>query len=167
MFRELRGFVCRRVLWKSLIKDGELWTAVAVGLSSYWYLKHNPVVLLGIKRHLSDLLTTISVVFGFALAALLFYIQAAGVWAEDKRVESIANKLVDWHTWTLLCLLGLMGYIVLLWAFERYFINTVRYSLFAFLVFLVCYVGCQILNHTLTIWWVFKRRKHLTEGNKR
>ena len=73
-----------------------------------------------VRQHFGDLLSATSIVFGFALAALLFYIQAAAAWAKDPDVDRVANKSVDWHVWTIVCMLFLIGYMLGLWSFGVY-----------------------------------------------
>lgn len=165
MYLELAHFsrriVCTRAFWK----DGELWTAVVGGVACYCWLGADPSVVERIRQHFGDLLGVASIVFGFALAALLFYVQAAGEWATKPGVGKVAEKLVDWHVWTILCLLALIGYILGLWALGIYLDNqsVTGKMAYAFLAFLILYSGFQHLNHTLTIWWVFQNRGRLTK----
>jgi len=35
----------------------------------------------------------------------------------DEKVARVAEKIVDWHVWTILCMLFLIGYPLGLWAF--------------------------------------------------
>jgi uncharacterized membrane protein YbjE (DUF340 family) len=166
MYYELGDFARRVLLQKSIWKDGELWTAIVGGIASYFWLRYDPAMIEKIRQHLGDLLSTTSIVFGFALAALLFYIQAAAAWSKDKQVEKVADKIVDWHVWTIVCLLILIGWLIGLWALGVYldytsWIATIPY---AFLVFLLLYSGLQILNHALTIWWSFRNRDKLNPG---
>lgn len=165
MYRELAYFGRHLLCQKSIWKDGELWTAVAGGVASYFWYQHDPGVLVHIRDHFGDLLSATSIVFGFALAALLFYIQAAAAWAKDEKVERVAEKIVDWHVWTILCMLGLIAYLLALWSVTIYLDHTsaAAFGLYAFLTFLLLYCGLQILNHTLTIWWSFRNRKKLAD----
>jgi len=163
MYRELGTFARRMLTQKSLWKDGEIWTAALLGVGAYLLFRKDPVMIEKIRHHFGDLLTTISIVFGFVLAALLFYIQAASLWAKDENIGRVADKIVDWHVWTIVCMLGLIGYILGLWSLGVYldFRSRLCFGLHAFLVFLVPYCGFQILDHTLTVWWSFRRRNHL------
>jgi len=162
----------RRVLFsKSIWTDGELWSAVVGGVAAWFWFRHDPAVIGKIREHFGDLLSASSIVFGFALAALLFYIQAAAVWAKDKKVARVADMIVDWHVWTIVCMLFLIGYMLGLWSLGIYLENKSRFviGLYAFLVFLLFYCGLQILNHTLTVWWSFRNRAKLNsldENNK-
>ncbi len=163
MYYEL-GLFCRRVLFqKSIWKDGELWTAVAAGLAAYFWFSHDPAIILKVRQHFGYLLSATSIVFGFALAALLFYIQAAAAWARDAQVTRVADKIVDWHVWTIVCMLFLIGYLLGLWSLGVYLDNRscLAFGLYAFLVFQLFYCGLQILNHTLTVWWSFRTRDRL------
>jgi len=163
MYKELGRFICPVIFQKSIWKDGELWTAVAGGAAAFFWFRYDPTIIEKVREHFGDLLSATSIVFGFALAALLFYIQAAGVWAKDKRVTRIADKIVDWHVWTIVCILFLIGYLLLLWSFGVYLDNNsnLAFVLYAILAFQLLFCGFQILNHTLTIWWSFRNRKRL------
>ncbi len=164
MYREIGTFAIHMLRQKALWKDGELWTALAGGVAAYCLFRHDPTMIEKIRHHLNDLLTTISIVFGFVLAALLFYIQAAAAWAKDDNITRIANKIVDWHVWTIVCMLVLIGYLLGLWSLGSYLrvCSRLFVCLHAFLVFLVLYCGFQILNHTLTVWWWFSKRNQLS-----
>lgn len=160
MYYELGAFARRVMFQKSIWKDGELWTAVAGGVAAFVWFRHDPVVIEKVRQHFGDLLSATSIVFGFVLAALLFYIQAAAAWAKDTKVANVANKLVDWHVWTIVCMLFLIGYLLALWSFGVYLDNRTSpaFVLYAFLVFQILYCGFQILNHALTVWWSFRAR---------
>ena len=105
MYYEIREFVseavCDRVLWK----DGEFWTALAVGSGVGLWCHFDANAIPGIRSHFGDLLSVTSIIFGFVLTTLFFYVQAAGSWADDPKVKKVAERLVDWHVWTILCLL--------------------------------------------------------------
>jgi len=167
MYFELKDFMKKVIVQKSIWKDGEFWTALAGSVGTYFWYNYDPNIIPGIRHHFNDLLTITSIIFGFALAALLFYIQAAGEWAHEKKVVKVAEKIVDWHVWTIICMLTLIGYTLVLWSFDRYlpsnaFILPILYSI---LSFLLLYCGFQILNHTLTVWWSFRNRERLGKGN--
>lgn len=163
MYWEFSQFFRQVIIQKSFWKDGEFWTAICCSIASFFWFKYDPEILLGIKNHFNDLLTITSIVFGFALAALLFYIQAASAWSRDKKVIIVAEKIVDWHVWTILSLLFLIAYILALWSFGRYLTYTNSYTLclYSILVFLFLYCGFQIFNHSLTVWWSFRNRDKL------
>lgn len=170
MYSETLHFIRRIIFQKSVWKDGELWTAALGGIASLCWLHWDLSSIEKIRQHFGDILNVTSIVFGFALAAMIFYIEAAGTWATNSRVRKVAERLVDWHVWTLLCLLSLLSYILGLWALGQYLDNSKTWviGLYAFLCFLVLYCGFQILNHTLTVWWAFHRRSALnhTPGSK-
>jgi len=163
MYYELGVFMRCVLFRKSIWTDGELWTAVAGGIAAWFWFRHDPAVIGKIREHFGDLLSATSIVFGFALAALLFYIQAAGAWAKETKVAHVAEMIVDWHVWTIVCMLFLIGYMLGLWSLGIYINNQSRlaFVLYAFLVFQLIYSGLQILNHTLTVWWSFKNRDNL------
>src|SRR5437867_3094536 len=149
MYKELGVFIrhiaCRKAIWK----DGELWTA-AIGavVAGFWFY-YQPQVIVRIRSHFGDLMSVTSIIFGFVLTALIFYIQASGSWSADERVQRVAHSLVNWHVWTILCLLSLIGYVLFLWAVGPYLTQgpvsgAIQY---AALAFLILYIGFQILNH--------------------
>ena len=163
MYCELGTFMRRMLLHNSIWSDGEFWTAVAGGFAAWFWFRYDPAIIGKIREHFGDLLSATSIVFGFALAALLFYIQAAAAWAKDTKVARTADMIVDWHVWTVVCLLFLVGYMLGLWSLGGYLDNQSPFArtLYALLVFQVLYCGLQILNHTLTIWWSFNNRNKL------
>jgi len=166
MYYELAIFA-RHVLFKKPIwKDGELWTSLAGFAVAFFWFRRDPAMIEKVRQHFGDLLSATSIVFGFALAALLFYIQAAAAWAKNDKVASVANKIVDWHVWTILCMLLLIGYLLVLWSFGGYLDNrsNLSFGLYASLAFLLIYCGLQILNHTLTVWWSFRIRNRFNSA---
>ena len=167
MYYELKDYLHKVIFQKSIWKDGELWTAILGSVGAYFWYKYDPSIIPKIRNHFNELLTITSIIFGFALAALLFYIQAAGEWAKDKRVIRVAEKIVDWHVWTIVCMLFLIGYTLALWSFDRYLPidSRIIQILYSFLFFLLLYCGFQILNHTLTVWWSFRNRERLAQNN--
>lgn len=168
MYKELGTFVSHIVRQKAIWKDGELWTAVVGGFAGGVVFYSSPAVMDSIKGHFSDSLTITSIVFGFVLSTLTFYISAASNWKQEDRVAKVAQKLVDWHVWTVLCMLLLIGYTVALWAVDRMDTQVLglRGLTYAVLVFINLYVACQILNHTLTLWWVYNKRSTLEREHK-
>ncbi len=163
MYKEIKKF-SRAVLGKKGVwKDGDIWTAILGGGLAFYWVAHDCSAIPRIRHHFSDLLLVTSIVFGFALSAMIFYIQAAGSWSKDREVAAIAEKIVDWHVWTIVCLLFLIGYSIALWAFGNYLTKYVIIArlLYACLAFQFLYCGFQILNHSLTIWWSFKNRTRL------
>lgn len=166
MYYELNHFFQRVVFQKALWKDGDFWTALIGGIGAYFWFSSDPIAIASIREHLDDLLTTASILFGFAIASLLFYIQAVAAWVKTDGVARVADKIIDWHVWTILCLLFLLGYTLAIWAFSKYLTYGMPFVhiLYAFLCFLILYCGLQILNHSLTIWWSFRNRSRLNRS---
>lgn len=160
MYKELARFV-KSVAGQTVIyKDGEFVTAVAVAGLSALGLYFYPSYMDGVKKHLADILTATSIIFGFALSTLTFYISAASNWKHDEKVQRAAQKLIDWHVWTIIWLLILMGYVVFVWILDPLLPpkSLPRVGVFAVLVFISVYVGGQILNHALTLHWFYRQR---------
>ena len=86
MYFELSTFARRVLFQKSIWKDGELWTAVVGSFAAYFWFSYDLTMIEKVRQHFGDLLSATSIVFGFALAALLFYIQAAAAWAKDDKI---------------------------------------------------------------------------------
>lgn len=166
MYHELGVFIRRVLFRKSIWIDGELWTAVIGGVATFFWFRHDLTVIDKIRGHFGYLLSAASIVFGFTLAALLFYIQAAAAWKKDTKVVQVAEMIIDWHVWTIVCMLFLIGYVLGLWSLGIYLDNKSRITigLYAFLVFQVLYCGLQILNHTMTVWWSFRNREQLSSS---
>jgi hypothetical protein len=161
MYYELGYFLRRIITQKPFWKDGDLWTAVISGVLSYVWFLYDPSSMDKIRQHFRDLLSAISIIFGFSLTGLLFYIQTSSSW--QKEVARIADKIVDRHVWTIICLLFLIGYVIVLWSIGIYIDHRciLGRSLYSVLTLSVVYSGCQILNHSLTIWWFFRKRDDL------
>jgi hypothetical protein len=163
MYKELLSFTRDVLRTRAIWRDGELWTAALGGLVAGAWLAWNPAVVAAVREHFGDILTVASIIFGFVMTTLVFYVQAASSWSKDERVRNVALKLIDWHVWTVVCLLALIGYIVFLWACGMslpqgpWWIG-VEYGL---LTFLCLYCGFQILNHALTVRWTFRRSQDL------
>jgi hypothetical protein len=153
---------CKQVCpQKSYWKDGELWTAIILGILSFFWLKWDYEIIDCIRNHLGDLLNIVGILFGFTLAALVFYIEAAGNWAERDKVQKVADLIIDRHVWTVLWLLFHIGFTIFVWTIGRYTCKIVwlHCLVHAGLIFITLYCGFQIFNHTLTVWWQFRNRK--------
>jgi hypothetical protein len=163
MYKEIGEFVWNVGFDRRLYKDGEFWTSLLIGAAMGYWIFIDPSWIDRIRSHFGDLLSVASIVFGFVLSTLFFYIQAAGTWANDKKVSAVAESLVDHHVWTIFSLLTFLAYIVLLWAFGKpeYFNHQWLTGIYSVLVFLGSYCGLQILNQVLTIRWAFRRRHRL------
>lgn len=163
MYQEIGEFLWHMGRRQKLWKDGELWTALVVGGLAGWMFYCDPSTVDLVRDRFGELLTVASIVFGFVLTTLFFYIQAAGEWSKDQRVARVAEKLVDWHVWTVMCLLALVGLIVVLWIAKGFFTTGITRSAVshAALVFLSAYCSFQIINHVLTVRWVFGKRSVL------
>ena len=168
MYKEIGEFIKNVGFDGRLYNDGEFWTAALIGVGIGFWIHCEPTWITAIRNHFADLLSVTSIVFGFVLTTLFFYIQAAGTWSEDDNVQEVASSLIDHHVWTVVSLLFLIGYVVFLWIFAKptswyAWPLTIGYS---FLVFLICYCGFQILNQVLTIRWAFRRRHRLLPPSK-
>lgn len=159
MYHELGEFLRHMGHRQKLWKDGELWTALVLGGLAGWLFYCDSATIETVRDKFGELLTVTSIIFGFVLTTLIFYIQAAGEWSRDPRVSRVAEKLVDWHVWTVMCLLVLVGLIILLWFAKGFFTaGTIRPAVsHAAFVFLASYCSFQIINHVLTVRWVFRK----------
>lgn len=167
MYKELWGFFFVVARQRSLVRDGELWTAAIVAAISVPIFHDWPVWMQHVADHFNDLLTVLSIVFGFVLTALGFHVQAAQIWRRDERVSRVADLIVDWHVWTLLWLLFTLGSILVLWGVQGHLSQRLwtKSALYSGLVFTVSYSVFQILNHVLTVWWVFRNRDRLVDNS--
>ena len=163
MYREIGEVVKNVGSDKRLWRDGEFWTALLLGIGAGVWFYIAPSMIIDIRSHFGDLLSVTSIVFGFILTTLFFYIQAAGTWSNEPRVKAVAESLVDHHVWTVVSHLVLIGYILFLWVFGRpdWWSLCALAATYGVLVFLVAYCGFQILNHILTVRWSFMRRQGL------
>ncbi|MFQ5799731.1 MAG: hypothetical protein ACE5JU_09535 [Candidatus Binatia bacterium] len=69
----------------------------------------------------------------------------------------MADKIVNWHVQTIICMLLLIAYLLGLCSFGVYLDNRsdLVFGLYSFLTFQLLYCGLQIFNHRLTVWWSF------------
>ena len=118
-----------------------------------------------IRQHFDTLVDVISIIFGFALTSLLFYIEAFSRWSRRINEQAVARRIIDGHVWTVLSLLGLLGYIFILWGFGRYCQNLAFMCgiLYGILGGYIIYCGLQIVSHTLVVRWAFYRRDTLED----
>lgn len=163
MYKEIGEFVWNVGFDRRLYRDGEFWTSVLVAVAMGTLFHFDPDWINRIRGHFGDLLTVTSIVFGFVLSTLFFYIQAAGTWSRDERVKAVANALVDHHVWTVVSLLVLIAFILFLWSFGtlHFFGQPWLTGLYGILVFLCSYCGLQVLNQVLTVRWAFKKQSRL------
>ena len=166
MYHELGEFLWQIGHRKALWADGELWTALVLSGLAGWLFHCDPAAISAVRERFGELLAVSSIVFGFVLTAMMFYIQASSDWSRNPSVNRVAKKLVDWHVWTVMCLLVLIGLIIFMWLAEDIFTTgAVRPAVsHAALVFLALYCSFQILNHVLTVRWVARRRFALRDG---
>lgn len=168
MYYELGEFFGHMLRRHRLWKDGEFCTAAVVGLLATGLFFKYPNTIQSVRDRFGDLLTVTSIIFGFVLTTLVFYIQAARGWSKNPQVTRIAEKLVDWHVWTIFCLLALMSGLIIVWICKGHFTKPIWWAAIShgLLVFLAAYCGFQIINHTLTVRWVFRKRHVLHNGTR-
>jgi len=158
MYKEAATFLKHIARQKPIWKDGELGTAFVISVAFGFIMHQCPALIDGIKEQFSDILTVSSIVFGFLMTTLVFYVEMATGWSKDAKVRQVANKIVDWQVWSILCLLAQLAYAMALHAVD----GRVNFGLngraiwFAILVFLTAYPGFQLINHTLIIWWTHR-----------
>ncbi|MCC7479214.1 hypothetical protein IT575_12250 [bacterium] len=149
-------------IWKQrnpFWKDDELWLSIALSIAGGVWHYCNQEMFEPLRVGLSDVLTVASILFGFVLSTLLFYIDAAGSWADKKPIRRVAAMLVDEQIWTVVTLLTTIAYVAVLKFTDLLYIHNlpIRSALHAALFFSLIYPGFQLLNHALTVRWVFKR----------
>jgi hypothetical protein len=185
MYKELFHYFRHMRERKELWKDGEFVTAVISAAIAVPVFIKRPDLMDGIRSQLGSLLSATSIIFGFALSTLTFYIAAVSRFASTDKIEQdsetdpadkqrrieaikrVANKLVDWHVWTVLCLLLLVVWILVVWIIDSGNVGRrfcYRIATYSALVFLTFYSGGQVVNHCLTLWWYHYRRDELESG---
>ena len=117
MYQELARFLGHITRQTSLWKDGELWTAVIGGIVCGLWFYFEPSLISRVRQNFGQLLSAAQIAFGFILAVLALYIQAIAAWSDEPEVRRVARKIIDWHVWTILCFLILIGYLGVLWMF--------------------------------------------------
>jgi vacuolar-type H+-ATPase subunit I/STV1 len=168
MYKETRIFLWQILRQKAIWKDGELWTSLVVAAAACWWFHRSPDAIDGLKQQLSDILTISSIVFGFVMTTLALFAEVTTGWSKEPKVKRVVGKIFDWQTWSVLCLMLQMAYIVAIRLADGR-INlglNCRPLWFAMLVFATIYAGCQVWNHTLTIWWAFRDPSKLEPPEK-
>jgi hypothetical protein len=157
MYKETGQFLLHIVRQRSIFKDGELYTSLAVGILFGCWMHHDPSVITGISQQLSDILTVSSIVFGFIMTTLALYAEVTNGWSRDKKVQRVTGKIIDWQVWTIASLMAQIGFLIILRLVDGR-INlglNCRPVWYAILVFLSVYAALQIWNQTLIAWWAF------------
>lgn len=168
MYKELGQFVTKASGKSALVRDGELWTSVIAALAAVWLFNKDPTYISRLRSHLGDLLTILSLAFGFILAAHTFYVAAIAGWAgnvtsgyrQSSAVRRASAKLVSWNTWAILWTLITIAWVVVVWTFDQRAAldrSGPRLAAYGGIVFGTIYVGCQALNQALTLWWFHGR----------
>jgi ABC-type transport system involved in cytochrome bd biosynthesis fused ATPase/permease subunit len=168
MFKELRTFVGEIRKDRAIWKDGELWTAMLAAASSAVLLRNRPDLIPQMRAHFPDLLTTLSIVFGFALTTTALYVGSVATWSsnensawrQDARVRRAAERLVNWNVWAMLWIVATLTWTIFLWTVDEYPAGDhswPRILLYSFLVFSAFYAGGQIVNQVLTLTWFHKK----------
>ncbi|MBX3458572.1 MAG: hypothetical protein KF696_01255 [Planctomycetes bacterium] len=172
MYAELWSYTKEAWQRSPFLKDGEFWTGVACGAGAYTAFSIQPELLSSAQDQLPNILTIVSILFGFVVSALVYYIQAAKEWSAKENVRKVAQKLIDWQVWTILTLLLALFLSLFLAVWQpvpKPFDGDVAWYVaivFAALAWLLSYGLFQIVNHTLIAWWVFKNVKRLTDEPK-
>ena len=165
MYNELGHFCCRVLKQKTVWLSGEFLTSLTIGCGSFvlfHYVDIDKKIIDACYNNLANLLTVVSIIFGFALSSFLFYVQIADSWVDDQNVKKIVGKIVDWNAWTVICILFLMTYMLVLLVANNFIGSLmVKEIIYAFLFFLISYCILQLVCHTLLIWWTFQNRDRL------
>jgi hypothetical protein len=152
---------------KPFLRDGELGTSLLFGVVVAIWCHCDPTFVPRIRSHFGDLLTVVSIIFGFVLTTMFFHVEAAENWGDHPAVLSVASRLVLRDVFAVFSFLVLLMYIVALWAIGGH----PRLSPWSWpythgtLAFLSAYSGLQIVNQTLTLRWAFMRR-HVLKASK-
>lgn len=162
MYNELRKFSCSILKQSAIWLSGELLTAIAVGVVSFGLFHHidlNGEIVKTCHDNMGNLLTVVSIIFGFALTSFLHYVQIADTWRNDPKVQNVAKRIVDWNAWTVICILFLMMYMMVLLIAHNFIKDKIYKDIaYSVLVFLIFYCTLQLVCHTLVIWWNFQKR---------
>lgn len=149
-------------------RDGEFWTAVVVAGAAFWWIGEDLSRADALRERFSDVLTVASILLGFVLAMLTSYLGGAVRWKQSAQAQSIGQKVMDWHVWTVVWVLAWIAATIALWGWNPknngpWAYTTAVAAAYSAFVFLGVFIAGQILNHALTLWWVFKRRDDLIE----
>ncbi|MDO4584908.1 MAG: hypothetical protein Q4D62_12490 [Planctomycetia bacterium] len=165
MYHELIEFggniLKRREIWLS----GEFLTSIAIGIASFvvfHYIDVEYKIINTYYEQSGNILTVTSILFGFAITSFIHYVQIAESWSEQKNIQLVAEKLVDWNAWTVICILFLILYMMILIIVNNYIpYHLLKEILYSVLSFFLCYCLLQLICHTLTTWYLFQKRSLL------
>lgn len=140
-----------------------------MAISAFVWMGFNRSALTHFDAILPDLLTVGSILFGFVTTSLVFYIQAASEWSQAPKVMKVAGKLIDWHVFTILCLILFILAVICVRLLPIPFtsepisctLKTTELAPFTFLAFLGSYIAGQLVNHVLTVRWIFHNSAQL------
>lgn len=168
MYKELGTFIANASGKSALLRDGELWTSAVSAMAAAWLFNDDPAYIGRLRAHFGDLLTVLTLAFGFILAAHTFYVSALAGWAgnltsgyrQSPAVRRASSKLVSWNTWAILSTLLTIAWVVIVWTFDQHAVedrSLPRLAAYAAVVFGTIYTGCQAVNQALTLWWFHGR----------
>jgi hypothetical protein len=163
LYRELAIFTRQVAFQKSIWKDGDLWTSVVAAAAMFFWMRSDVSVMNALRDHFSDALTFSSIILGFALTTLVFYLPLVSEWRKTPAVQRAAERIIDWHVWTVLWVFLQIVLTVLVALTDGRVHPGIGARPFAYaaVVFTSIYASLQLVNHSLTIWWVFKKRQLL------
>jgi vacuolar-type H+-ATPase subunit I/STV1 len=115
------------------------------------------------RAHFGDLIKVASILFGFCLTSLTFFIQSATTWKQDSKIDQLGRLAVELHVWSLATWLGILAYILVLWMWGSLLNSTtfLCYAVHSFLATLFAYGCLQIFSQVLELSVLFHERKIL------
>ena len=162
MYKEVAHLLQRSGADPALRKE-IAWVAFLVGAASGLLIHYQPDLVPLIRAHLGDLLTAVSILFGFVVTAFASYVptlaRAAAV--DRKKWLPKLQRLVLWHTLSAVTLLALIAYILIVWALGAVrgplpaaVLDPVAYGVMASLV---AWALLQVAEHAMTLEWYICR----------
>lgn len=121
---------------------------------------YNPELIFRMRAHFGDLIKVTSILFGFCLTSLTFFIQSASTWRRHPGVDELGKLAVELHVWSLITWLSILAYILVLWFWggllnPKGVASCIIYSALAALFAYGCF---QILSQVLELSVLFHRR---------
>lgn len=162
MYNEISHLV-RRAGKDPALRKEIAWASLAIGVGCATVVHFQPDVVPMVRGHLGDLLTAVSILFGFVVTAFASYVPTLARAAKSERGKWLPQlqRLVMWHTLSAVTLLLLIAYILALWV-----LGGIRGSLpaevldpvaYGVLACLTAWALFQVAEHAMTLEWYICR----------
>lgn len=138
------------------------WLSLGTGIVCGLTVHYQPHLVPMVRDHLGDLLTAVSILFGFVVTAFATYVPTLrGATRKQSEWLPQLQRLVMWHTLTAMVLLMLIGYILAVWILGSVngplpaeVVDPIAYGVLAALT---AWGLLQVAEHAMTLEWYICR----------